>query len=393
MDKLTSGPGSIILPLAVAGASMAMPRVGQGLSAGLGVLDWARRNTKAEDERKAFATLPGYFSGGAGAAPGGPTTAALAGGEGGQPPTPTPSGPAPTHDFGAALDAAMRDPVNQKSPEVMSRLLSIKAQMSLAEPHRQVVPNEGGGSSLLTIPRLGGTPTTQPLPGVGRQTFGQGLEDELFGLFGRRAYTPGEVQQAQGSMQQRILDTETRKDARSWDMLFKRDELSQNRAINAAKDAEVRANLQAGRQDYNLITGRLRGDEERVNAEARRAITGLGRLPGDPNDPRTRFGAAVQGINDQRDEALQPIYQDFQRSMGDFRNKYPDHPITKGGTPDYVQGKLDRFDSLGNVTDDALMKDMSPADAASFQKAMESNINNPAMRKKIRQDALRMKRR
>ena len=392
MDKLTSGAGQWLLPLAVAGASIAAPKIGHGLTAGLGVLDWAQRRNKVEEEKSAYAAFPKYFSGGAGAQP--PTaltTAALAGGEGGTTPTPTPSGPAPATAGGVNIVDAMNDPAVQKSPAAMAFLAHIQAQKALAEPHRQLVPTASGEMGMLTTPRYGGTPSLQTLPGVGKQTFGQGLEDMLFATFGKGPHTPEQVQQAQGLLLKQVEDKENRQLSRQFELQEKGNNNYWERLKANQKFSQDQALLAAGRGDVKVLNNHLYTDLGKINTEAAKARAAL-YVNGQPMRKAT-LQADLDQIEQQKQDAINSVHENYLTQWGDLQTQYPFLQGMKGGTPGYVQGQIDRSKGAGNVTDDAIIGKLSPVDATSFQNALKANAGNPDILKRIRQDALRMIRR
>jgi hypothetical protein len=282
------------------------------------------------------------------------------------------------------VDKAINDPSVQKSPEQMRYLLSLKAHFSMQEPHKQIVPTQEGGLGMVTTPRFGGDPSMKPIPGTGKpQQFQQGLEDMLYATYGKGPYAPEQVQEARGKLLNETLDAEQRKEETSFRLAERKDKLQTDRYFDKLKDIEARQRFTAGQGQYNVITGRFKNEEAKVNGWVRNQIAAIGPMPGDPNDPNSRLGKEMQRINQQREEALIPVYQDFQRSYGDFRNEFPDHPVVKGGTPDYVQGKLDKLNSLGNTSDDVIYKKLqaiNPKHAESFQKALKLN---PANARKI----------
>ena len=366
---------------------MIAPRVGAGLSAGLGVLDWARRNNKANEEREAFAAFPKFFSSGGGA----PSTQALAaGGEGGTNQTPATPTTAPRQ--GMDLDAAMNDPAIQKNPEAMAFIARIKATQAMREPRQQLVPNGLGGMSVVTMPAEG-APSSVTVPGVSvPQKFGQGLEDMLYSTFGKPGpggYTPEQTQQAQGLLLKQVEDKETRLLDRQSKLQAQANENYFTRMEKSQKFTQDQANLNAGRGEFRVLNGQLYRDLTTVNKEAAKAKAGL-YVNGQPMRKAT-IDDDLQRIEQEKQDAIKGVHEGYLTQWENLQTQYPFLQGMTGGTPGYVRQQMEKNQSMGNLPDDAIYKQLqaiNPAYAASFQKALKTD---PAGARRIGLGLLRKK--
>jgi len=381
MDKLTSGPASYILPIAMGAGAMASPRIGAGLGTALGVVDWARRNRKEGEQQEAFASLPKYF-GGPGTTPEntGLTTAALAGGEGAQVPTPTPSGPAPAAAGGkltpAQIDAAMADPVIQKSPDAMAKLIAMKLHFSTLEPHQQLVPTDTGYAQLIT-PRMGGAPTVTPIPGLTPpQKFNQGLEDVLFATFGKGPHTPEQVQQGRSILLKQTEEAENRKNQ----LIIDRQVAGQGRLLTQQEAAAERTRAKEDRtRAHSDFVGLNSWWDKNLKAIDDYAAKEIAAAPGGSNT--TMGKKKIAEVEAWRKQQRQGLVEEYQGGYNDLKSRY-EH--VKEGLPwsgnkqTIVDIRIKKHGSTvgGEDVDETAvinkLRQNNPKDAADYQKILQS---------------------
>ena len=375
MDKISEGLGglgglgSILLPLAVGAASAVAPRLGHGLSAGLGVLDWSQRRNKAAEEKKAFAALGPYLSG---AAPNKVAPAATdTGGEGTAAPGPRQTAVDPM----AALDAAMADPAVQASPTAMSQLTHMKMSLMGREPKSQLIEGEGGFNQVV-MPPGGGEPIIRPVPGLKKpQEFGQGLKDTLFSIHGAGPYSPEQVSGAQNALIQKTVDAETRHEAAK----IRLSEISNQKYLDRHEktiiDAEQRALFREGNASFQRLNSSLNTAMSGINKEFSKQAGELSVYGPAVNNPETGPGKKYIQLQQQRKEAEKEARSQYLTQWDDLKTTYPHFQTFKGGTPGYVKSVMDKDQAETDVDASLIsgLQRVNPQFAKSFQQVLATN--------------------
>jgi len=360
MDKLTSGPGSIILPLAVAGASMAMPRVGQGLSAGLGVLDWARRNRKTQEEDRAFSDLAGALTGGgASAAPTPPTTATLGAGtsEGQQVNTPG------MQQFPGVTKEMLGQPGVARL--LIPYLLNNYEKQNTAREHFGVAGNQPG---VYQSPGLGKPYVFQPVGPTNLPNFPTGIEPVAKELFNKPTdqLTQQEMGQVNQTIAQRAQDTKELENKR----IQQRQEASQGRLfdkqLGAADAARTKEDRTKAQQEFTGMNRWWDKGFSSIDTEYNKQVAGL---PAPGSEIGKKKIAELDAWKTQQRQGLVGEYQaGFEDMKGRYSHIDEGLPWSKG-TPGLVDMRIKKFGGGGATQPTA-------ADVQGYRKALEANRGN-----------------
>jgi len=380
MDKLTSGPASYILPIAMGAGAMASPRIGAGLGTALGVVDWARRNRKAAEEDQAFTQLAGALGGGVPAAPAAPTTAALnpgtSEGQTAATPTPTPG----LQQIPGVTTEMLKNPGVAKA--LLPYIMSNYEKQNTPREHFGVAGNQPG---VFQSPGIGKPYAFQPLGPKNVPNYAPNQDAIAMDMFGKQA---NELDQTQWQQLNARVKKET-EEAKVFgnELIIDRQEKAQGRLLDKsaklAEDARSKEDRTRAHSDFVGLNRWWDTGRKSIDAEASKQIAGIGA----PNSTMGKKKAAE--IEAWRKEQLQGLVDEYRGGYDDLKTRY--QHLKEGlpwssGKDTIVDIRIKKHGSTvgGADIDDTTvinkLRQNSPQDAADYQKILQSG-NQEAINK------------
>ena len=367
MDKLTSGPGQWLLPLAIAGASVAAPKIGHGLTAGLGVLDWAQRNRKDKEEDKAFTELARVLGG----VQESPTTSVLSGGAGtseGQP-APTPSGAQPANpNLMGIPPSVLSNPKVARS--VLPYILGNMEKMNTPREFHGVAGDQPG---VYQSPGLGKPYTFSPVGPKNLPNFTPTHDAVSIELFNKPANQLG--QEEMGRLNATITRRAEESKEFSDKLASERQEASQGRLMDkqikaqeAARQKEDRGRAQQDWTGFNTWANKNFGKIEENYQKRIKEIPAPGSTIG------KQKMAEFEALRDQeRKDFLEEYNITFEDMKGRYSHMKEGLPWSGGGTPKSIELRNRKY---GGESDEVLynkLKSVNPTFAESFMNVIKNN--------------------